>query len=71
VVQAPKDLMAFGVGLTTAGVGGIGITMGDLQVLLSILASGSGIILTAATLYWRSKEHKRLTKKRDEDAEND
>lgn len=58
-MRDPMDVMSYGVGLTTAGVGVAGVTAGDVQLILSLLASGLGIVLTAMTLWWRRAEHKR------------
>lgn len=58
----PRDVVSLGVGVATAGIGGLGLTAGDVQMVLSIVASGSGIVLTVLTLYWRRREHRRAVK---------
>lgn len=55
----PRDIVSLGVGSLTAGVGAVGLTAGDVQLVLSIIASASGIVLTIATLWWRRGENRR------------
>ncbi len=58
----PRDVVSLGVGALTAGVGLTGLTMEDVQLILSIGASASGIVLAIATLWWRRGEHRRRVK---------
>lgn len=61
-MHGPRDVVSLGVGAATAGIGGLGLTAGDVQLVLSIIASSSGIVLTILTLYWRRGENRRRVK---------
>ena len=58
----PRDILSLTVGTATAGVGAVGLTAADIQLMLSIVASATGIILTLLTLWWRHNENKRRVK---------
>lgn len=55
----PRDIIPMGTGFVTAGMGGLTLTLSDVQTIMGIIATGVGIILTIATFIWRCKEHKK------------
>lgn len=63
-MTTPNDMVAVGVGVSTAGGGAmVSLNLATISDGLGIVAAIAGIILTACTLYWRRKEHKRRMKK--------
>lgn len=63
-MSAPSDFIAIGTGVSTTG-GGVFLTLNLSTVSdgLGAIAAIAGIVLTACTLYWRRKEHKRRMRK--------